>query len=122
MLTRVSASLLNQIAPLCRTKWGRQTLALDQDRLATEEDRLYKEQKEKLGERVASAYVTVMPFLLENRAISRFLEMTERPDLRSALPELTTPSEAATVASMEFNLTPAESRKLAQALSDDLPS
>ena len=122
MLTRITASLLNQIAPLCRTNWGRKTLALDQDQLATEEDRLFKEQTPKLGQKVASAYTTVMPLLLENRAISRFLEMTERQDLRSALPELTTPREAATVASTEFNLTPAEREKLAQALGADLPS
>ena len=122
MLTSVAAPLLNQIAPLCRTKWGRETFAQNQEALATAEDRLYKEAIPKAGQRAASAYATVMPLLLENRAISRFVVKTQRPDLRSALPEITTRNEAVTLASMEFRLTSSEQTALLKLLQGDLPS
>lgn len=122
MLTSVAAPLLNQMARMCRTEWARQTFAESPEGLAMAEDRLYKEAQTRAPQRAAMAYATVMPLLLENRAISRFVAKTQRPDLRLALPEITTPSEAATLASMEFNLTPLEQRALLKLLQGDLPS
>ena len=122
MLTSVAAPLLNQMAQMCRTKWARQTLRQGPEGLAMAEDRLYKEAKAKAPERAAMAFATVMPLLLENRAISRFVVKTQRPDLRSALPEVTTPSEAVALASTEFNLTSQEQSALLNLLQGDLPS
>jgi hypothetical protein len=121
MLTSVAAPLLNQMAQMCRTKWARQTLRQSPEGLAMAEDRLYKEAQTKVPQRAAMAYATVMPLLLENRAISRFLAKTQRPDLRSALPEVTTPSEAVALASTEFNLTSQEQSALLNLLQGDLP-
>ena len=51
----------------------------------------------------ALAYLEVMPLLLEKRAISAYV--SQHPDLASALPNLETPKEAASVGAKERDLT-----------------
>lgn len=52
----------------------------------------------------ALAYLTVLPLLVENEAISRYVEAQEDPELRSCLPEVTTPEEAAKLGMQEMTL------------------
>ena len=69
--------------------------------------------------RTIRAFLLVAPLLHENLAISRFVEQTGRTDLRSSMPELTTPNEATILASMEFSLKPSQQQVLLQLLSRD---
>ena len=68
--------------------------------------------------RVSRAYLLVAPLLQENEAISRWIERTGRTDLRSSLPEVTTPSEAVMLASEEFRLTPSQQQQLTRLLKE----
>ena len=54
--------------------------------------------------RTIRAYLLVAPCLLENEAISAYLEQTEQISLRNSLPDLADLSEAVMVASEEFRL------------------
>lgn len=62
--------------------------------------------------RTTRAYLLVAPLLFENLAISRYVEETGRQSLRSSMPELLTVSEATTLASKEFSLTPGQQDRL----------
>lgn len=66
--------------------------------------------------RTVLAYRLVAPLLVENEAISAYLEETRQPNMRACLPELTSVNEAVTLASMEYRLTPSQQRKLTQLL------
>ena len=50
--------------------------------------------------RVILAYRLVAPLLMENEAISAYLEETQQPTLRASLPEVTSVNEAVILASM----------------------
>ncbi len=70
--------------------------------------------------RVILAYRLVAPLLIENEAISAYLEETQQPTLRTSLPEVTSVNEAVILASMEYPLTQSQQKKLAQLLSKPL--
>lgn len=69
---------------------------------------------------VLRAWLTVMPLLMENVAISRAAE--DEPALRQALPEVVTVSEALQLATREFNLMPPQVKKLQTLIRMPLPS
>jgi len=54
--------------------------------------------------RVQRAFEVVGPLLFENEAISDYIVENDRIDLRTGLPELLSPEEAAELASLEFQL------------------
>lgn len=62
------------------------------------------------------AYRLVAPLLIENEAISSFVVEENRPDLRAAMPELISVSEAVILASQEYRLTPSQQAKLKELL------
>jgi hypothetical protein len=62
--------------------------------------------------RTIRAYLLVAPLLAENEAISSYVEATERPDLRSSMPELVSLKEALTLAVQEYRLMPSQLKKL----------
>jgi hypothetical protein len=66
--------------------------------------------------RVTRGYLLTAPLLMENVAISRFVEAQQAQNLRAALPELTTISEAVDLATKEFSLMPSQQMKLRQLL------
>lgn len=72
--------------------------------------------------RVVMAYRLVAPLLVENEAISAYLEETQQSMLRMSLPEVTSVNEAVTLASMEYEMTPFQQRKLTQLLQQALTS
>ena len=77
--------------------------------LATEEDRLTKAGADPTTVR---AYVLTAPLLLENEAISRYLQQSNQHFLRNSLPELTTVNEAISLAIAEFRLKVSQTRML----------
>ena len=60
------------------------------------------------------AYLLTAPLLVENEAISTYLEESNRFSLRSSLPELTTVNEAVILASLEFRLSTSQQARLAK--------
>lgn len=79
-------------------------------------------EKKGADDRVQRAFVVVAPLLVENESISAYLEESNRMDLRTAMPELTSISEALDLASMEYRLNRRQLDKLAQALREELTS
>lgn len=63
-------------------------------------------------DRVILAYLLAAPLLVENEAISRYLEATDSLHLRSSMPELQTVGEAVILASKEYRLKPSQQRQL----------
>ena len=85
-------------------------------------DKLVDKPLEKTGadNRVILAYRLVAPLLIENEAISAYLEESQQPTLRASLPEINSVNEAVMLASMEYEMTPSQQRKLTQLLSKSL--
>jgi hypothetical protein len=114
---QAAARYWNEIAesqPL-KTEWAQQMFPLPQEdmdlALANEEKRLLRETNNPV---VASAYLKIMPLLWENEAISNFLR--DNPNLRVAMPEIVSISEAILIARKDFQLTTPEMKKLAEML------
>lgn len=85
--------------------------------LATTHDQLASDMMEDgLDRSTALAYLDVMPLMVERRAISSYLSVSGRDDLRAALPNLETPDEAAIVGTRNRNLNPTQSENLRQLL------
>lgn len=72
--------------------------------------------------RTVLAYRLTAPLLVENEAISAYLEETQQSSLRTSLPELTSVSEAVMLASMEYRLTRSQQAKLKELLRQALRS
>lgn len=67
--------------------------------------------------RTLLAYRLTAPLLVENEAISAYLQETGQLSMRTSLPELISVSEAVTLASQEYRLKPSQQKKLTQLLS-----
>ena len=117
-LTSVAAPIWNEIAKTqkLRTEWARKAFALDQAGMDKLEDEEYKTLKAKVGHSVAAAFSDVMPLLLENVAISRYIRAQGDLELRQALPEVTTISEAVILASLDRPLNRMEQTSLVNLL------
>jgi len=66
--------------------------------------------------KVIKAYQTLGPLLMENEALSQYIMQTASLGLRSALPEICTPSEALQLATQEFHLSAQEQQQLSKLL------
>lgn len=75
-----------------------------------------------LDAKTSRALLTVGPLLAENESISAWMEESDRGDLRQAIPELTSTSEATALAQQEFNLSPTQEQRLKTALSEFVAS
>lgn len=119
-MTSIAAQIWNEIAKTqtLRTVWARKSFAMNGEEIATEEDREYKILKAKEGHEVASAFLDVKPFLLENVAISKYTQA--HPNYRPALPEIVSISEAVIVASQDRPLNPMQQKQLAKLLQNSL--
>ena len=71
-------------------------------------------------------YLLMAPLLVENEAISTYIEEMGRYDLRSAMPEICSVNEAVILASQEYRLNPSQqarlSKLLTKALTDASPN
>lgn len=65
---------------------------------------------------VIRAYLLTAPLLVENEAVSSYIEMTGRQDLRNSLPELTSVNEAVILATQEYRLNPSQQARLTKLL------
>lgn len=65
---------------------------------------------------VIRAYLLTAPLLVENEAVSSYIEMTERHDLRNCLPEICSVNEAVILATREYRLNPSQQARLTKLL------
>jgi hypothetical protein len=117
-LSSVATPIWNEIARTqkLRTEWAKRAFAMDSSAQDELENQEYKELKAKVGHSVAAAFSDLMPLLLENVAISRYIRAQGDLTLRQALPEVTTIAEAVTLASMDRPLSRMEQTSLANLL------
>ena len=123
-MTQLPQHLWNEIAtanPSMLTSWGAVALNLEEDqvdRVLEEQARVMLNRLPDVTPKTATAYQTVLPLLVEHRAIQVWLLQTRRADLMPMLPEILTVEEAVELAATEYGLTFHETR----ALSSILPS
>jgi hypothetical protein len=117
-MTALPAPLWNQIAATqeLQTEAAKAAFLLDAEQLAEMENEWYRLETEAgTPRKVISSLMTALPLLSEMEAISNHLN--RHPNLKSALPILTTPTEAASLMQTEWRLTDAEKTTLTTALS-----
>jgi hypothetical protein len=111
----VPSATLNQIAATqdLRNKWAKNLFRLTEDQKQLQLDKQV-DALIKAGNSwaVAMGYVTVAFLMVENEAISKFIQETEQSDLRAVLPEIVTPEEALLVAEKDFPMTKRDRKKL----------
>ena len=69
---------------------------------------------------VIRAYLLTAPLLVENEAVSSYIEEMGRLDLRSSMPELCSVNEAVILATMDYRLTPSQQARLTKLLKQAL--
>ena len=115
----VSSVIWNEIAetqPLKHSQM-RELMEMDPDKLPQRLDQLALEQEAQGADpRATLAFATVAPLLLENEAISRYVQMKDNDSLRGALPEIVTMDEAVSLATLEYRLTEPEQTSLRKLL------
>jgi len=120
-LVSVAAPIWNEIAQTqeLATEWARKAFRLGMQEAVEAYDQEHKELTDEGADpEVATAFLEVFPLLAERRAISRFLRT--RPDLREALPPVTTVNEAVILASKESPLSPSQQKQLQRLLQSRL--
>jgi len=119
----VAAAIWNEIAKKehLQTKWASKMFKLDQDELVDELNQQGSQMESRgISSAVSLAYLTVMPLLLENVAISQFIVNQNRESLRSALPEACSVNEAVILASMDHPLTMKQQKELSGLLQSSI--
>ena len=117
----VSPVIWNEIAATQKLKHPlmRELMQLDPDDLPPRLDQMAEEQESKGAlPTVTLAFSTVAPLLLENEAISRYIQMKDSDYLRGSLPEVTSMDEAVYLATMEYRLTEPEQENLKSLLTE----
>jgi hypothetical protein len=114
----VATPIWNEIARTqkLRTEWAKRAFAMTTKAMDELEEQEYETLKAKVGHSVAIAFSDVMPLLMENVAISRYIQAQDDLSLRQALPEVTTIAEAVTLASMDRPLSRMEQTSLVNLL------
>lgn len=112
---QVPASVLNEILanqPL-KTQWAENLFKLDQDELLEAlESQADALEADGVPDPVILAYQKIAPVLVEQEAITAFIEQTGNMELRASLPDVTTPDEAAMVMTEEHRLAPEHAGQL----------
>ena len=112
---RIDSHVWNQIAPMAQHPEWRRRMAMDNEALNQEMDRLGQALRAQGAETpVVLGYAEVAPLLQERAAIQTFL--AKNPQYRQALPDVKTANEAILVAMKEHNLTASQTRTLRQLL------
>ena len=113
-LSSVATPIWNEIArtQTLKTEWARKAFALNDQEMSELENREYQELKPRVGQTVAAAFSDLKPLLLENQAISRYIQAQGDPALRQALPEVVSIAEAIAIASMDRPLSPSQQTSL----------
>jgi hypothetical protein len=117
----VSPAIWNEIAATQRLKHPRirELMKLDENQLPPRLDQIAADQESKGALPGATlAFATVLPLLLENEAISRYVQMKDNDSLRAALPEVISMDEAVSLATLEYRLTVPEQKNLESLLTE----
>ena len=114
-MLQVPAQIWNRIAAHgnLKTEAAKNLFLLNQDAMTdqqTEQARLLE--RDGLPARVIQSYLTMAPLLMENEAISKYIQATENTALRRALPEVLTVAEAVTYSVKDWMLTKPEADQL----------
>lgn len=120
-LVNVAAFIWNDIAKTqhLRTPWARRAFALDNQQMAELEDADYFALKGKVGAVVASGFINMRPLFFESSAIEQYVRL--HPGFATALPEISSPEDAALVASIDnWQIQDAEEAQLAALLASEL--
>lgn len=116
----VAAAIWNDLAQTekLRTAWAKKVFAMNEEELSAQEDEEYLSMKANGTEHdVASAFLDVRHLLLEHEAITRYCR--KHPNLRHALPEVTSVNEAILLAQGDRFLTPPQTKQLRELLQQD---
>jgi hypothetical protein len=119
-MLQVPAEILNNIAKTqtLRSQWATNLFSMNQQELNQQDQEQYSQMVQAgTDSTVAKAYQAVAPLLMENVAISKYIQQTEQPELRSCLPEIATVNEAIYLASKEYTMTAAQQTQLKALLS-----
>ena len=112
-MLNVAAPIWNAVAktePL-KTKWAGRMFRLDQEKMASAWDGYYLAlRRQGVDQTVALAFLTVMPLMQENRAISSY--RLNNPAVLEALPEVLGSDEAVILATKEYRLTVSQQKEL----------
>ena len=93
-------------------------VALDEQSLKKARDKQAEKLIENYQNKAILAYQTVLPLLVEQQALTEFIETTGEPELRKALPEVLNQSEAVQLMTQEYNLSKEQQKQLRQLLAD----
>lgn len=119
-MMQVPATVWNRIAKTqrLRTEWAENLFRMSGQEMGETLDRMagLLVKNKKGDDLVAAAYLKLAPLLVENEAISRFIEKTGSTDLRSALPDLTDVPETLDLAQQEYRLNPKQLAQLSELL------
>lgn len=121
---RVPAKILNEIVATqsLKTEWCRRLFSRTPENLMPDlEAQCQALEDSGVPLQVALAYQEIGPLLVENEAISRFIQKKGDPSLRSILPEVTTLVEALEIAEMDRPMTYSNRKMLATLLRELLP-
>ena len=120
-MQQIAQPVWNRIArsQSLRTKWAKVMFNLDQDeclRVLESVGSLLESQGHPA--KVILAYLTVLPLLVENRAIQEFVRLN--PQFRAALPEVNSQTEAVILMSLDLMLSRKEANQLLTLLPETL--
>lgn len=109
----------NQIAyeqPL-KTKWGKKMFNLTEKEIDKEMDKEARQLSQKgYSNKAITAYLTVLPMLLENEAIRTFMQTEDNLDLMQMMPEIYSAEEAVRLMTAEYRLMDNQQRELMEML------
>lgn len=120
-LASVGNGIWNEIAETqtLKTAWAREAFALDENNMGVFEDYEYEEFYKNVDPLVFISYLDYRPLLLENVAISQYIQVKQNLELRMPLPEIISINEAVAVASMDRMLSPVQQKELRALLRED---
>lgn len=122
---RVPAEILNEIVatqPL-KTEWCRRLFSRTPENLIPDlEAQCQALEDSGVPLQVALAYQEIGPLLVENEAISRFIQKKADPGLRAILPEVATLREALLLAEQDRPMSYSNRKMLATLLRELLPA
>ena len=101
-----------------KSAWAKVMFALDEQSLNQALDKQAEKLIENYQNKAILAYQTVLPLLVEQQALTEFIETTGEPELRKALPEVLNQSEAVQLMTQEYNLSKEQQKQLRQLLAD----
>jgi len=110
----IPEELRHRLAPKMKHSQIRALFSMSSEELNQAMDSQFKRlvEKSKVTDKAALAYLVFAPLLMENEAISKYVESSGNSSLRMVLPEVTDVKEALMLATREYQLTEQELKQL----------